>query len=178
MIPRIDTFCSANCVICASVPSQYPAACLARNGHESNRRDLSRGKTCGATCAVASAYPIGPGARTHDLFACPDGPLHHRRLTNPTSILHEIATIVPYLRAIPLQSLCLLGIAGYSIFDDLKACPSPKDRSPGMQRGALPGVSKPEARVATHRRRRSRRWTNSATELATGEGGPNCPTNP
>ena len=64
------------------------------------------------------------------------------------------------------------------IFDDLKAYPGPEDRSPGTQRGALPGVSKPEARVATRRRTRLRRWTNSATELATGEGGPNCPTNP
>ena len=68
-------------------------------------------------------------------------------------------------------------MAGYSIFDDLKAYPRPEDRSVETQRGALPGVSKPEARVATRRRRRSRRWTNSATELATREGGSNCPTN-
>lgn len=44
-------------------------------------------------------------------------------LTDPSSIPHELATIVPHLRSTPIQPLRLRGSGGYSMFDDLKAYP-------------------------------------------------------
>jgi hypothetical protein len=44
-------------------------------------------------------------------------------LTDPSSIPHELATIVPHLRSTPIQPLRLLGSGGYSMFDDFKAYP-------------------------------------------------------
>jgi uncharacterized protein YjbI with pentapeptide repeats len=44
-------------------------------------------------------------------------------LTDPSSIPHELATVVPYLRSTPVQPLRLRGSAGYTLFDDLKVYP-------------------------------------------------------
>jgi uncharacterized protein YjbI with pentapeptide repeats len=41
-------------------------------------------------------------------------------LTDPSSIPHEIATIVPFLRTTPVLPLRLVGSSGYSMFDDLQ----------------------------------------------------------
>lgn len=41
-------------------------------------------------------------------------------LTDPSSIPHELATIVPFLRTTPILPLRLVGSGGYSMFDDLK----------------------------------------------------------
>jgi uncharacterized protein YjbI with pentapeptide repeats len=40
-------------------------------------------------------------------------------LTDPSSVPHELATIVPFLRTTPVLPLKLMGSAGYSMFDDL-----------------------------------------------------------
>jgi hypothetical protein len=42
-------------------------------------------------------------------------------LTDPSSIPHELATVVPYLRTTPVLPLRLKGSSGYSMFDDLLA---------------------------------------------------------
>lgn len=44
-------------------------------------------------------------------------------LTDPSSIPHELATIIPYLRSTPVQPLRLKGSGGYSMFDDFKVYP-------------------------------------------------------
>jgi hypothetical protein len=44
-------------------------------------------------------------------------------LTDPSSIPHELATIVPYLRTTPVVPLRLAGTTGYSMFDDFGAYP-------------------------------------------------------
>lgn len=44
-------------------------------------------------------------------------------LTDPSSIPHELATIVPLLRTTPVVPLRLGGTTGYGMFDDLKAYP-------------------------------------------------------
>jgi uncharacterized protein YjbI with pentapeptide repeats len=44
-------------------------------------------------------------------------------LTDPSSIPHELATIVPFLRTTPVILLKLIGSGGYSMFKDLKAYP-------------------------------------------------------
>jgi uncharacterized protein YjbI with pentapeptide repeats len=41
-------------------------------------------------------------------------------LTDPSSIPHELATIVPQLRTTPIQPLRLAGSGGYSLFDDFQ----------------------------------------------------------
>lgn len=41
-------------------------------------------------------------------------------LTDPSSIPHELATIVPFLRTTPVLPLRLAGSGGYSMFDDLQ----------------------------------------------------------
>lgn len=41
-------------------------------------------------------------------------------LTDPSSIPHELATIVPFLRTTPVLPLRLVGSGGYSIFEDLQ----------------------------------------------------------
>jgi uncharacterized protein YjbI with pentapeptide repeats len=41
-------------------------------------------------------------------------------LTDPSSIPHELATIVPFLRTTPVLPLRLVGSGGYSMFDDLQ----------------------------------------------------------
>lgn len=41
-------------------------------------------------------------------------------LTDPSSIPHELATIVPQLRTTPIQPLRLAGSGGYSMFDDFQ----------------------------------------------------------
>jgi hypothetical protein len=41
-------------------------------------------------------------------------------ITDPSSIPHELATIVPFLRTTPVLPLRLVGSAGYSMFDDLE----------------------------------------------------------
>lgn len=41
-------------------------------------------------------------------------------LTDPSSIPHELATIVPFLRTTPVLPLRLIGAGGYSMFDDLQ----------------------------------------------------------
>lgn len=42
-------------------------------------------------------------------------------ITDPSSIPHELATIVPFLRTTPVVPLRLKGSSGYSLFDDLEA---------------------------------------------------------
>jgi uncharacterized protein YjbI with pentapeptide repeats len=44
-------------------------------------------------------------------------------VTNPRSISHELAFVVPHLRTTPVVPLKLNGSTGYSMFDDLKAYP-------------------------------------------------------
>ena len=44
-------------------------------------------------------------------------------LTDPSSIPHELATIIPHLRSTPVQPLRLKGSGGYSMFDDFKVYP-------------------------------------------------------
>ena len=44
-------------------------------------------------------------------------------ITDPKSIPHELATIVPYLRTTPVLPLRLSGSRGYGMFDDLKSYP-------------------------------------------------------
>ena len=44
-------------------------------------------------------------------------------LTDPSSIPHELATVVPFLRTTPVLPLRLQGAGGYSMCDDLKAYP-------------------------------------------------------
>ena len=39
-------------------------------------------------------------------------------LTDPSSIPHELATIVPFLRTTPVLPIKLNGVEGYSMFDD------------------------------------------------------------
>lgn len=41
-------------------------------------------------------------------------------LTDPSSIPHELATIVPFLRTTPVLPVRLVGSGGYSMFDDLR----------------------------------------------------------
>lgn len=41
-------------------------------------------------------------------------------LTDPSSIPHELATVVPFLRTTPVQTLRLAGSGGYSMFDDFE----------------------------------------------------------
>ena len=42
-------------------------------------------------------------------------------LTDPSSVPHELATVVPFLRTTPVVPLRLKGTVGYSMFDDLLA---------------------------------------------------------
>ena len=42
-------------------------------------------------------------------------------LTEPSSVPHELATIVPYLRTTPVQPLRLAGSSGYSMYRNLEA---------------------------------------------------------
>ena len=44
-------------------------------------------------------------------------------LTDPSSIPHELATIVPFLRTTPVLPLRLSGAGGYGMFRDLEAYP-------------------------------------------------------
>ncbi|MDR4485408.1 MAG: pentapeptide repeat-containing protein [Nitrospirales bacterium] len=44
-------------------------------------------------------------------------------LTEPSSIPHELATVIPFLRTTPVQPLRLVGSSGYSMFDDLNTYP-------------------------------------------------------
>lgn len=44
-------------------------------------------------------------------------------LTDPSSIPHELATVVPFLRTTPVLPLRLAGSGGYGMFDDFKAYP-------------------------------------------------------
>jgi len=44
-------------------------------------------------------------------------------LTDPSSIPHELATIVPFLRTTPVLPLRLVRSYSYSMFDDLKRYP-------------------------------------------------------
>ncbi len=44
-------------------------------------------------------------------------------LTDPSSIPHELATIVPHLRTTPVLPLRLTGSGGYGMFDDYKSYP-------------------------------------------------------
>jgi pentapeptide repeat protein len=44
-------------------------------------------------------------------------------LTDPSSIPHELATIVPFLRTTPVLPLRLMGSSGYGMFKDLTAYP-------------------------------------------------------
>lgn len=44
-------------------------------------------------------------------------------LTDPSSIPHELATVVPFLRTTPVQPLRLAGTSGCSMVDDLKSYP-------------------------------------------------------
>jgi hypothetical protein len=41
-------------------------------------------------------------------------------LTDPSSIPHELAMIVPFLRTTPVRPLRLVGSGGYSMFDDFR----------------------------------------------------------
>jgi hypothetical protein len=42
-------------------------------------------------------------------------------LTDPSSIPHELATVVPFLRTTPVLPLRHAGTGGYTMFEDLKA---------------------------------------------------------
>ena len=42
-------------------------------------------------------------------------------LTDPSSIPHELATVVPFLRTTPVLPIRLEGSGGYSMFDDLRS---------------------------------------------------------
>ena len=42
-------------------------------------------------------------------------------LTDPSSIPHELATIVPFLRTTPVVPIRLKGSGGYTMFDDFQA---------------------------------------------------------
>jgi len=44
-------------------------------------------------------------------------------LTDPSSIPHELATVVPFLRTTPVLPLRLIGSGGYSMFDDFRSYP-------------------------------------------------------
>lgn len=44
-------------------------------------------------------------------------------LTDPSSIPHELATVVPFLRTTPVQPLRLAGTSGYSMFNDFTIYP-------------------------------------------------------
>jgi hypothetical protein len=44
-------------------------------------------------------------------------------LTDPGSVPHELATVVPFLRTTPVLPLRLRGATGYSMFDDFRAYP-------------------------------------------------------
>jgi uncharacterized protein YjbI with pentapeptide repeats len=44
-------------------------------------------------------------------------------ITDPSSIPHELATIVPFLRTTPVLPIKLVGSKGYSMFDDMRAYP-------------------------------------------------------
>ena len=41
-------------------------------------------------------------------------------LTDPSSIPHELATIVPFLRTTPVLPIRMIGSTGYSMFEDLQ----------------------------------------------------------
>jgi hypothetical protein len=41
-------------------------------------------------------------------------------LTDPSSIPHELATVVPFLRTTPVLPLKLAGSGGYTMFDDFQ----------------------------------------------------------
>lgn len=44
-------------------------------------------------------------------------------LTDPSSVPHELATIVPFLRTVPVQPLRLVGSTGYRMVDNWRAYP-------------------------------------------------------
>ena len=44
-------------------------------------------------------------------------------VTDPSSVPHELATIVPFLRTTPVLPLRLAGASGYTMIDDLQAFP-------------------------------------------------------
>jgi hypothetical protein len=44
-------------------------------------------------------------------------------LTDPSSVPHELATVVPFLRTTPVLPLKLRGTTGYSMFEDFRAYP-------------------------------------------------------
>ena len=44
-------------------------------------------------------------------------------LTDPNSIPHELATIIPFLRTTPVLPLRVVGSRGYSMFSDLRVYP-------------------------------------------------------
>src|SRR5262249_3278038 len=73
-------------------------------------------------------------------------------LTDPSSIPHELATIVPYLRTTPVLPLRLAGTGGYSMFADLEAYPWVLDtheyEDPRALIASLPDVIGPAEEMA------------------------------
>jgi hypothetical protein len=81
-------------------------------------------------------------------------------LTDPSSIPHELATIVPFLRTTPVLPLKLAGSVGYSMFEDLKAYPWVLDtheyKNPRALIASLPTIIGP-AEVMAEAFRKSRK---------------------
>ncbi len=78
-------------------------------------------------------------------------------LTDPSSIPHELATIVPYVRTTPVLPLSLRGSKGYSMFEGLRAYPwvlATYEYADGESLiSALPNVIAPADKMAEELRR-------------------------
>jgi hypothetical protein len=79
-------------------------------------------------------------------------------LTDPSSIPHELATIVPFLRTTPVVPLRLAGSGGYSMFDDLAnsyrwVLKTYEYRDGGALIADLPNVIAPAEKLAEEFRR-------------------------
>ena len=81
-------------------------------------------------------------------------------LTDPSSIPHELATIVPFLRTTPVLPLRLAGSGGYSMFEDLQRSYTWVLKTHEYQDSqslisALPAIIAPADRMADELRSRS-----------------------
>lgn len=79
-------------------------------------------------------------------------------LTDPSSIPHELATIVPFLRTTPVLPLRLAGSGGYAMFDDLQRAyrwvlETHEYEDERMLIAALPEIIAPAVRMADEMRR-------------------------
>jgi hypothetical protein len=79
-------------------------------------------------------------------------------LTDPSSIPHELATVVPHLRTTPVLPLRLVGSGGYSMFDNFRAYPwvfeTYEYKDDDSLIGALPEVIAPADAMAEKLRHR------------------------